>query len=144
MKKHLKDFTLMGITVRTTNQDGKSRQDIANLYAKFFADNIASLIEGKLSTELICAYTEYETDMNGAYTVLLGYKVPESSNIPEGLESIHVHATDYEIFISPDASPETVLNTWMEIWQSATPRAYRTDFDIYLSDGTVETYISVK
>jgi predicted transcriptional regulator YdeE len=48
------------------------------------------------------------------------------------------------VFNSPDARPETVLQTWMQIWKSDIPRAYQTDFDVYLQDGRVETFVSVK
>lgn len=144
MNLHLEKFKLMGLSVRTTNQGGQSKGDISALYANFFSNNLADKIPGKITTDLICAYTEYESDMNGPYTVLLGYKVSDTAVTPEGLHSIIVPAMNYQLFNSPDANPETVVQTWMQIWISDIPRAYQTDFDIYLQDGCVETFVSVK
>jgi predicted transcriptional regulator YdeE len=143
MKVHLDKFTLIGLAVRTTNQGGQSQKDIAELYGSFFSNQFADKIPGKISTDLICAYTDYESDMNGPYTVLLGFKVSDNVKAPEGLTLINVPAKHYQVFTSTDARPETVVQTWMKIWQSDLPRAYQTDFDIYLQDGRVETYVSV-
>ncbi|MGL6268729.1 MAG: GyrI-like domain-containing protein [Chitinophagaceae bacterium] len=144
MKLHQEKCTLMGLAVRTTNQGGQSQKDISALYTNFFSNQIPDKIPGKISQDLICAYTEYESDMNGPYTVLLGYKVSDTDIIPDNLYAIKVPPMDYQVFISADARPETVVQTWMKIWQSEIPRAYQTDFDIYLQDGHVETYVSVK
>ena len=144
MNVHLDKFIIIGLTLRTTNQGGQSQQDISALYANFFSNNLSDKIHGKISTDLICAYTEYESDMNGPYTVLLGYKVSDTAVTPEGLQSILVPAMNYQVFNSPDARPETVVQTWMQIWKSDIPRAYQTDFDVYLQDGRVETFVSVK
>jgi predicted transcriptional regulator YdeE len=144
MNVHLEKFTLIGITVRTTNQGGQSQKDISDLYGNFFSNQIADKIPGKISADLICAYTKYESDMNGPYTVLLGFKVSDNVKAPEGLDMIIVPEMIYQVFTSSDAKTETVVQTWMKIWQSEIPRAYQTDFDIYLQDGRVETYVSIK
>ena len=144
MNVHLDKFTLIGLTVRTTNQGGQSQKDISDLYGRFFSNQFADKIPGKISADLICAYTQYESDMNGPYTVMLGFKVSDNVKAPEGLDMIIIPAMNYKVFTSSDAKPETVVQTWMKIWQSEIPRAYQTDFDIYLQDGRVETYVSVK
>ncbi len=144
MNVYLDKFTLIGLAVRTTNQGGQSQKDISGLYGSFFSNQFSDKIPGKISADLICAYTQYESDMNAPYTVLLGFKVSDDVKAPEGLDMIIVPAINYQVFTSADARPETVVQTWMQIWQSDIPRAYQTDFELYFSDGTVETYISVK
>lgn len=144
MNVYLDKFTLIGLAVRTTNQGGQSQKDISDLYGRFFSNQFADKIPGKISADLICAYTQYESDMNGPYTVMLGFKVSDNVKAPEGLDMIIIPAMNYQVFTSSDAKPETVVQTWMKIWQSEIPRAYQTDFDIYLQDGRVETYVSVK
>jgi predicted transcriptional regulator YdeE len=143
MRKNLESFSIAGISVRTTNLAGQSQVDIGNLWANFFAGNITAMIPAKLSDDLICAYTEYESDMNGWYTVILGFKVAESYNVTNEISVVNVPSSTYQVYISADAKPETVVQTWMLIWQSEIPRAYQTDFDLYLPDGRVETYVSV-
>lgn len=144
MQKNLESFNIAGISVRTTNLAGRSQVDIGNLWAKFFAGNIKALIPAKQSEDLICAYTEYDSDMNGFYTVILGYKVAEHNNATNVISFVNVPSSTYQVYISENAKPQTVVQTWMQIWQSDIPRAYQTDFDLYLPDGKVETYLSVK
>jgi predicted transcriptional regulator YdeE len=144
MYKNIEPFTIAGLSVRTTNQNGQAQQDIGNLWANFFSHNIAAVISGKRSGELICAYTEYESDMNGTYTTILGFKVADDAKQTNKVRSYKIPAASYRVFISPDARPETVAQTWMQIWQSEIPRAYQTDYDIYQEDGTVATWLSVK
>lgn len=143
MHKNLGSFNIAAISVRTTNLAGQSQADIGNLWTRFFADNITAMIPEKLSDDLICAYTEYESDMNGWYTAILGYKVADSYNASNEISVVSVPSSTYQVYISTDAKPETVVQTWMQIWQSEIPRAYQTDFDLYLPDGRVETYVSV-
>ncbi len=144
MNKNIGPFTIAGLSVRTTNQGGQAQQDIGNLWVNFFSNNIAAVISGRLSDELICAYTEYESDMDGKYTTILGFKVDDYAEQPDNILSINIPAASYKVFISPDSRPETVVQTWMQIWKSEIPRAYHTDYDIYLNDGTVATWLSVK
>ena len=143
MRKNLESFNIAGISVRTTNLAGQSQVDIGNLWAKFFDSNITAMIPVKLSNDLICAYAEYESDMNGFYTVILGYKVAGSYIVSNEISVVNVQPSTYQVYISADAKPETVVQTWMQIWQSDIPRAYQTDFDIYFEDGSVETYVSI-
>ena len=143
MHKNLGSFNIAGISARTTNLAGQSQADIGNLWARFFAGNITAMIPAKLSDDLICAYTEYESDMYGWYTVILGCKIAEPYNVTNEINVVNVPSSKYQVFISADAKPETVVQTWMQIWQSEIPRAYQTDFDLYLPDGRVETYVSV-
>ena len=143
MHKNLENFHIAGISVRTTNLAGQSKVDIGNLWARFFTGNITAMIPAKLSDDLICSYLDYESDMNGWYTVILGYKVAQSDNVTNEISVVNVLSSKYQVFISADAKPETVVQTWMHIWQSDIARAYQTDFDLYLPDGRVETYVSV-
>ena len=143
MHKNLESFHIAGISVRTTNLAGQSKVDIGNLWSRFFTGNISAMIPAKLSDDLICSYLDYESDMHGWYTVILGYKVAQSDNFTNEISVVNVPSSTYQVYISADAKPETVVQTWMHIWQSAISRAYQTDFDIYLPDGRVETYVSV-
>lgn len=60
----LKEFRLIGITTRTTNEksDNKDIDDIANLWKLFREGNIRDLISHKESQEIISLYTDYEKD----------------------------------------------------------------------------------
>ena len=146
----LEQFSVIGIAIRTTNQDGQSQKDIGQLWQNFFQNNILDQIPNKVSSDIYCIYTDYESDANGAYTTLLGCKVSSLDNIPDGMVGKNIPETAYRLYKSSGKIPEAVLNTWFHIWQSLINRLYLADFDVYgqksadPNNAEVETYLSVQ
>jgi predicted transcriptional regulator YdeE len=145
----LTEFQIIGIAVRTTNQNGKSQNDIGALWGKFMSENIFEKIPDKQSADIYCVYTDYESDFNGAYTTILGCKVNSLANIPEGFIGKNIPTTEYRLYISKGKIPDAVVVTWMHIWQSGVKRKYQADFDVYgpksqdQENAEVSTYLSV-
>jgi predicted transcriptional regulator YdeE len=147
----IQKFYVIGISTRTTNENGQSAKDIEALWSKFWGEEIQKQIPNKVSDEIYAVYTDYETDFTGTYTTIIGLPVSSLDNIPEGFVSITIETTVYKKIISKGKMPEAVFNTWLEIWQNKKlNRAYKADFTIHgkkYYDGDnaeVETYISVK
>lgn len=144
-------FHVIGITIRTINENGQSAKDLEALWGKFWNEEIQKQIPNKVSDDIYAVYTNYETDFTGAYTVIIGLPVSSLDNIPKGFVGITVESAAYQKFVSKGKMPEAVFATWMEIWQSKNlNRAYKADFTIHgkkYYDGDnaeVETFISVK
>lgn len=147
----IQKFYVIGISIRTTNENGQSAIDIETLWTKFWDEDIQNQIPNKINNDIYAVYTDYETDHTGPYTAIIGLPVNSLENIPDGFVSTTIERSVYKKFISKGKMPETVVNTWMEIWQDNTlNRTYTTDFTIhgkkyYNGDkAEVETYISVK
>jgi predicted transcriptional regulator YdeE len=51
MQLNLGDFEIVGIAVRTTNQNGEAEKDIGALWKRFYAEDALSKIEGKVSED---------------------------------------------------------------------------------------------
>ena len=64
MKTQLEPFKIIGISVRTTNENGQAMKDIPFLWNKFFEENIKDKIPNRLTDDLYCVYTHYEKDRN--------------------------------------------------------------------------------
>ena len=125
-------FQIIGISVRTTNENGQAAKDIPALWSRFFSEGIASKIHGKLSEDLYCVYTDYEKDHTRPYTTLLGYKVENTAEVPEGLTGKTIATHVYEVKTAKGKMAEGfVFKAWQEIWASDMPRAYTADFEIY-------------
>lgn len=145
----LNEFNIIGISVRTTNENGQSRVDIGELWRKFMGQSLIENIPNKVSDDIYCIYTDYESDFNGSYTTILGCKVTSFDNIPEGFISKTIPATHYLIFKSKGRLPECLVHTWSNIWQSDLNRKYIADFDFYGQEAqnpenaVVDTYVSV-
>ena len=146
---NLDKFYIAGISVRTNNLNSKSKEDISKLWDEWFADGISDLINNKLSNNIYCAYTEYESDFNGDYTVIIGCTVKDFDGLPSELIKLEINHISYRKYDSFGKIPDIVLNNWEKIWQSKDIiRAYKTDFDVYIGNDMenmeVITYVSVK
>jgi predicted transcriptional regulator YdeE len=145
----LETIYIAGISVRTTNQTGQSGADIGSLWQRFFSEDITSKVSNKVSEDLYCIYTDYESDHTGAYTTILGYPVEKRIRIPENLVLVSIPAGTYRCYTSEGTLPDCVFATWQHIWQTATNRSYKADFDVYgpeahdRNNARVQTFLSV-
>jgi len=147
-ERALATFPVMGIAVRTTNRQGQSAADIGALWKRFFEEQLAALIPGKLSPDLYCVYTDYESAADGWYTTLLGCRVYSLDKMPGGFTGFTVPAARYYVFRPVGPLPEAVQQTWLHIWQANFNRRFSADFDVYsVTPGTaqteVRTYLSI-
>ncbi|MDR0823810.1 MAG: effector binding domain-containing protein [Prevotella sp.] len=149
----LDKFTIVGISVRTTNQNYQSQKDIAKLWEIFFRNGyIQQLLPNKVSNDIYCIYTDYESDYTGEYTTLLGYKVSGTEGISTtlGLVIREFPESKYYKYVSEGELPYVVGKTWAHIWQSNIDRRYLADFDIYGDESKdpknakITTFLSIK
>jgi len=124
-------FSIIGIAVRTTNQNGQSQKDIAELWGRFMGQGLISQIPNKASAEIYCVYTEYVSDFTGAYTTILGCKVTSPDDIPVGFVGKEIPEATYKRCKAKGSLPDCVGKVWGEIWQSGIDRKYLADFDVY-------------
>jgi predicted transcriptional regulator YdeE len=131
----LGEFSVIGISVRTTNENGKSAQDIPTLWATFMSEGIMAKIPNKLGDDLYCMYTDYERDHTRPYTTILGCRVSTLESIPEGMAGKTIEAETYTKFVAKgNLAQGVVLDSWMKIWNSDLSRRYTTDFEVYGQD----------
>ncbi len=141
---------VVGIYVRTTNQNGQSQVDIGELWGKFYAQNLLTTIPNRVSDDVYCIYTDYESDQNAPYTSIIGYEVSTEEEIPSGMMLIEIPASKYRVYTAKGKLPDCVVGTWMHIWGSPIHRKYAADFDVYgvkskdPLNAEVKTYLSVK
>lgn len=146
----LDKILIIGISVRTNNKNNQAQRDISQLWGRFILNNIANSIPNKISDEIYCVYTDYESDHTGDYTTILGCLVSDTSSIPEEMVIKEIPQSDYFKFISEGKLPESVAQTWSFIWQSDYNRSYIADFEVYgvaaqnPDNAIVATYLSIK
>jgi predicted transcriptional regulator YdeE len=149
--EHINDpgFFVTGLSVRTTNQDGRSQKDIGDLWTRFTTGSLAQQIEGKLSEDIYCVYTDYESDHTGLYTAVLGCRVDNAGSVSGGFFAALIPAGNYRVYKPQGKFPESVSNTWKQIWRTATDRKYSADFDRYkagaksFEETEVDVYLAI-
>lgn len=149
-KVEIDNFHLIGITVRTSNQDGKAAQDIPMLWQKFIGGAWMEKIPNKVNNNIYCLYTEYEGDHNLPYTTFLGCRVSSLDELPEGMVGKSFEGGTYEQFqVKGNLDEGLIINKWMEIWGMDLDRKYTADFEVYgeksmnRQDAQVDIFIAV-
>ncbi len=144
-------FSLIGISVRTTNENGQSSQDIPALWGKFMGEGLAEKIPHKIDHALYCLYTEYEKDHTKPYTTILGCRVANLDTIPDGMLGKTFDGGNYTKIVAKGSILEgMVFKEWLKIWESDLDRSFTTDFEMYgekaqnPENAEVEIFIATK
>lgn len=147
----IKPFNLIGISIRTTNENGQAAQEIGELWGRFLAENILEQIPNKVDTTIYSLYTNYEGDHTKPYTTILGCKVTHLDEIPEGLIGKAFEGGDYvKTSTKGNIMEGIVIKKWFEIWAMDMDRKYSADFEVYgekaqdPTNSEVDFYIAVK
>ena len=145
---------IVGWEVRTTNQDemDPTKARMPGVWQRVYKENLADNIAVKKEPGVILgAYTRYQSDANGPYSLIVGAEVADVDNVPEGMAGIVVLAQEYLIFTASGEMPKAVVDGWGAVWKyfaadTTLKRAFTTDFERYDSSrpGVVEIHIAVR
>lgn len=145
---NMETFYVAGIKVRTINSAGQAMLDIGELWGKFMGNNLAAEIPHKTSEDVYAVYTDYESDHNGFYTLVLGCKVSSVDGLTGGFTGVKIPAAKYRVYQPEGELPDSVVSAWEDIWETATERTFTSDFECYHTDengsAQVEIFVAVK
>jgi len=147
----IKPFNLVGIAIRTTNENNQAAKEIAELWQRFIGENILDRIENKVDDTIYSIYTDYEGNHTKPYTVMLGCKVNNLNEVPEGLEVKSFEGGNYiKSSAKGDLTKGLIVNHWSRIWEMDLNRAYTADFEVFgkkaqnPADAEVDFYVAIK
>lgn len=128
----IEEFFIIGLSIRTTNENEQSATDIPALWNKFMTENTIENIPNKIDSSIYSVYTEYEKDYTKPYTTILGCKVSSLENIPAGMTGKTIAKETYKQFTAKgNLADGIVIQKWIEIWNTDLNRKYTADFEIY-------------
>ena len=147
----IESFNLIGISIRTTNENGQASIEIAELWQKFLSENIISKIPNKISNDIYSLYTEYVSDHTKPYTTILGCKVENLESIPNGMVGNSFKGGNYiKTSTKGDLMQDLIVDHWVKIFEMDLERIYTADFEVFgekaqnPSDAEVDFYVSIK
>jgi len=150
-KMNIQNFSIIGISVRTTNENEQSAKDIPAIWNRLLSEEILSKIPNKVSNDIVCVYTDYEKDHTKPYTTILGAIVSNLDLVPEGMTGKTIEGINYEKFTAKGNLAEgIVINEWIKIWNSDLKRTFTSDFEIYgenaqnPENAEVDIFIAIK
>jgi len=120
---------------------------IGPLWARYLSGGADSIPEAIDAAVTYSVYTEYESDHNGEYSVVLGRRV-SATEIAGNFQRVEIPAGPYLVFRAASRSPEDMSRAWLGVYDYFAShrdcaRAYQADFDKHSGAG-VELYIGVK
>jgi len=128
----IQQFSVIGVSVRATNENGQSGNDIPALWNKFMAEGIIEKIPNKVDSSIYCIYTDYEKDHTKPYTTIIGCKVMNLDSIPQGMVGKTFEEANYSKHVAKGNILEgLVFNEWTKIWNSGMQRSFTADFEVY-------------
>ncbi|WP_066687603.1 GyrI-like domain-containing protein [Christensenella intestinihominis] len=142
----IEEKTVEGIEIRTENKDGKAMRDIFPLWKDFLGNGKGEMIHGRVNTNYIGLYTDYEGDFTKPYSYIAGCET-DGSTAPV-FTAKKIRAGNYAKFVTKN--PEKGLGEiWNAVWALPLKRAYASDFEEYFpgQDGQPEeihVYIGVE
>jgi len=146
----MNSFQIIGISVRTINENGKAKKDIGNLWKRFMSENILEKVPAIKDKTIYAIYTDYEGDHTKPYTTILGYKVSTLDKIPEGMVGKKIEQAVYHKFTAKgDLTNNAVIDEWVKIWNMNLDRTHTTDFETYgekaanPTNGEADIYIAI-
>ncbi len=144
-------FKVIGISVRTINENGQSAKDIGELWNKFMTEGILDKTPNKVDATIYSIYTEYESDHTKPYTTILGCKVSTIDTVPNGMTAKTFNGGNYRKFVAKgDLTKEAVYGEWSKIWNTDLEREYTADFEVYgdkaqnPTNAEVDIFIAIK
>jgi predicted transcriptional regulator YdeE len=128
----IEPFKVIGISVRTTNENSAAIKDIGDLWVKFMSQNVLAAIPNKIDSTVYSIYTDYESDHTRPYTTILGCKVENLDTVPEGMIGQSFEGGNYaKLSAKGDLMQGLVGNKWVEIWKMDLDRVFTADFEVY-------------
>lgn len=147
----IEPFNIIGIAIRTTNENGQASKDITELWGRFMSESIQAKIPNKVDNDIFSLYTDYEGDHTKPYTAILGCKVENLDNIPNGMVGKSFEGgTYFKTSTKGDLTQGLIVNHWSKIFEMDIDRTFDADFEIFgekaqnPSNAEVDFYVGVK
>lgn len=150
-KVKIEPFKVIGISVRTTNENNQAAKDIADLWGKFMNDKILEAIPNKIDNTVYSIYTDYESNHTKPYTTILGCRVENLNDIPNGMIGKSFDGGNYvKLSAKGDLMKGLIVNKWTEIWEMDLDRVFTADYEVFgekaqnPTDAEIDFLIAVK
>lgn len=140
---NLKEKKVVGLNIRTNNNDPNMSNDIGKLWNEFFNQGIFSEIKNKVNERAIGLYSNYESDFTGDYDMTVACEVSDEKEIPKGTIVKKIPAGKYAKFIVKGHMQKAVYEFWQELWTMNLDRAYTCDFEEYINSDIDNAEINI-
>lgn len=144
---NLEKKTVIGITARTKNSDENMTSIIGSLWQEFYQGGVYAGISNKINDKALGIYSDYESDVNSEYSIIVGCEVRKAEDIPANTILKNIPAGKYAKFVVRGPMQQAVSDFWSEFWNMKLDRSYQYDFEEYqnkdMENAEIHMYISI-
>src|SRR5687767_2441815 len=137
---------VVGIELRTSND--KAMETIPPHWRRFADEGVLARIPHKASDEVLAVYTHFEhegVDNRGMYSLIIGAPVEGLSEVPQGMVSAVLPASQRAVFPVERARPDLVGQAWQQIWQRGDlKKTFIADCERYGPHGEIDIHIGIR
>lgn len=148
---NVEPFKLIGISVRTTNKNNQAAQEIGAMWQCFMREGLLAKIPNRVDDTIYSLYTEYEGDHTQPYTAVLGCRVENLEDVPEGMVGKTIEGGNYvKTTARGDLQKGMILEHWGSIFEIGLDRTFTADFETFgekaqnPADAEVDFYVAIK
>lgn len=134
----LDEKQIAGLQIRTTNQEESAGAGkIGDLWQRYYQGGYPERTPNRKEPGAVLGvYSEYESDENGAYTLLVGVEIESDSKVPDDMALVTLPEATYAVFTTRmGPAAEVVTEAWGQIWewsrQPGNKRTFSGDFERY-------------
>ena len=138
------DVVIIGFEARISPSEAATK--IPALWARFASEGVGV----KSSGEVYAVYCDYENDGAAPYTMVLGFAVDASTEVPKGLRRVRLPAGRYARFEVKGPPQQALWGAWSFIngaWPEKSSRRFIADAERYLAppaaDGSVHAELLI-
>lgn len=141
---------IVGIFQETSFKEEQHTKDLENLWEKYTLQDPLAKISNKLDDKIYFVYTDYGSDEDDGFTLMMGYRVTNLDAIPSGLSSLTIPTSKYAVFKVSGDLEQNVSQLWEAIEEIDLKRTYSTDIEIYEensiydAEGKAEIWTSIE
>ena len=143
---NLNQIMIEGVSARTKNSDPDMPVVIGGLWERFYKGGVYEGIKNKVNNKAVEIYSDYESDVNGEYSVTVGCEVSKFNGGKEVTTKI-IPEGKYAKFIVKGHMVKAVQEFWEKLWQMDLDRNYKCDFEEFqdenVDNATIYIYISI-
>ena len=145
---YLKEKTVAGITIRTSNNDPNMAESIGEIWRRFIVGGVSESISNKENDNNIGLYTNYEDKVYGDYDMMVCSEISKEENISTEINVKRIPEGKYAKFVTKGHTVKAVAECWSRIWAMDLDRKYNVDFEEYVSgcemdNAEINIYISI-
>lgn len=142
---------IIGAELRTTNDNGRSFQEIPPFWENFMKNNSLGHIPNKLNEDVYVVYTHFENEgknNQGLYSMIIGSAVTQNTIPPDKFTTVMIPSGDYRVFPVEKNRSDKVGDAWLEIWEIPASEkqnwSFVCEFECYKKTGEIDIFIGLK